>query len=141
MPPSPSMADNFKLFQDLAQRVAGALQIPLQGVTELHQKLVDILHSSTSSRVALPINETLLDPTKIIWQTPASVPPTCKWACKKYYVPAKDTGICFHTHLPILILWMQLFLRAANTSLSRPFMTVTGSALTFFAGTWPPSSS
>lgn len=55
-----------------------------------HTKLVDNLHSSASSRIALPINEILLDPTKLIWQTPLSVPPACKQANKRYCVPAKD---------------------------------------------------
>lgn len=33
-----ALADDFKLFQELAQQVAEALQIPLQEVTESHHK-------------------------------------------------------------------------------------------------------
>lgn len=95
MSPPPSLADDFKLFQDLAQRVADTLQLPLQEVTKSHHKLLDILHSSSSSRVARPINKALLDPAKTIWQTPASAQPTYKQADKKYYVPVKDTEFLF----------------------------------------------
>lgn len=59
------MADDFKLFQDLVQRVADAFQMHLQEASESRHKVVDILHSSVSSREALPINKVLLDPTKV----------------------------------------------------------------------------
>lgn len=68
----------------------------MQEVTESHSKLVDILHSSTSSRVSLLINEALLDSAKVIWQALTSVPPTCRQADRKYYVPAKDTEFLFY---------------------------------------------
>lgn len=101
MPPLPSMADNFKLFQDLEQRVAEALQIPLQEMTESYHKLVDILHSSISSRVALPVNEALLNPTKVIWQTSASVPPTYKQADQKFTCQWKKGNFSSPACLPI----------------------------------------
>lgn len=94
MLPLPSMEDDFKLFQDWGQGVAEALHIPLQEVSESCHKLVDILHSSTSSRVALPINEDLLDPADTIWQTPTSVLP--KRADKKY-VPERTWISCSRT--------------------------------------------
>lgn len=92
--------DDFKSFQDLAQRMAEALQIQQHEVTEPHHKLVDILHSYTSARMVLPVNKALLDPARIIWQTPASVLPTCRWADKKYFVPAKSIEFSFSHPLP-----------------------------------------
>lgn len=43
MPPAPSLADYFCLFQDLTRRVADSLQIPLEKVKDTHCKLLDIL--------------------------------------------------------------------------------------------------
>lgn len=74
-----------------------ALQLPLQEVTESHHKLLDVL--LILSRIALPINKTLLDSVKLIWQTLASVPPTCQRANKKCYLPAKEMEFLF-THPP-----------------------------------------
>lgn len=98
MPPPLSLADDFCLFQDLTKRVPDSLQILLEQVKDTLHNLLDILHSSSSSKVALPINETLLDPVKTVWQTPASVALTCKRADKKYYVPARVTEFLF-SHL------------------------------------------
>lgn len=78
MPPPPSRSDNFHQFQDFIKWVADSSQISLEEVEESQQKLFDILHSTLPSRVGFPINETLLKPAKAIWQTPATVTPTCK---------------------------------------------------------------
>lgn len=69
------------------------MRIPLKEVTESHHKLLDILHSPSLVHVALPVNEALLDPAKIIWHTPDSILPTGKRMEKKYYVPAKDLEV------------------------------------------------
>lgn len=100
MPPLRFLADDFRLFQDVAKRVADALQIPFEEVKDTHHKLLVILHSSSSSRITLPINKVLLDPSKLIWQTPSLVTHTCKWADKEYYVVAKDTEFLFSHPLP-----------------------------------------
>lgn len=62
------------------------LQIPLKDIQETQHKLLDILHTSPSAKVAIPVNEVLLEPDKTIWQTPDTVLPTAKRADKKYYV-------------------------------------------------------
>ncbi|EMP37629.1 LisH domain-containing protein ARMC9 [Chelonia mydas] len=41
-------------FQELMKQIANTLQIPLEAVQELQQKLVDILHGTTSGQVLLP---------------------------------------------------------------------------------------
>lgn len=78
MPPPPTLADNFKQFQDLIKRVVDSLPIPVEEVKELHHKVLDILHTSSSAHFALPIHEALLDPAKVLWQTLATIPPTYK---------------------------------------------------------------
>ncbi|EMP42598.1 Protein QN1 like protein [Chelonia mydas] len=72
------VSDNFCLFQELAKRVADILQILLKEVKDAHHQLLDILHSSSSSIIALLIIEAILDPAKTMWQTVASVEPTSK---------------------------------------------------------------
>lgn len=57
----PSLVDDFLLFRTSLNRWP-TLQIPLEEVTESQRKLLDILHSVTPSRVALPINESLPKP-------------------------------------------------------------------------------
>lgn len=84
MPPPPSLADDFKQFQDLIKRIADSLQIPLEEIKEHHCKLLDILHSPLSAHMALPVNEALLDHVKIVWYTPATIPPIYKEVDKKY---------------------------------------------------------
>lgn len=104
IPPPPSVADDFRSFQDLTKRVADTLQIPLEEVRDTHHKLLDILHTSSTSRITLPINKALLNLAKLIWKTPASATPMCKWADKKYYVLPKDSEFLFF-HL-ISSCWM-----------------------------------
>lgn len=60
MPPLPSLADDFWQFQDLMKWIADNLQVSLEGVQNSHHKFLDILHTSASAWVALPINEALL---------------------------------------------------------------------------------
>lgn len=64
-------------------------------------KLLDILHTSSSSfKISLPISEALLNPAKVLWQTPASIPMTCKCTNKKYCIPAKDAEFLFSHPTP-----------------------------------------
>lgn len=74
MPPPPSMADDFRQFQDLIRRVADILQILLEEVKDPQNKLPDTLQLATPSRVNLPVNEAFLDLTKVVWQMPAIIP-------------------------------------------------------------------
>lgn len=86
----PSLSDDEKQFQGLIKRIADSLQIPLEEVKESQRKLLVILHTSSSVRITLPINKALLDPAKIIWYPPTTIPPICKRVDKKYYFPSKD---------------------------------------------------
>lgn len=104
MPPPPTLAGDFKQFQALFCRIVDSLQIPLQEVRQQQHKLLDILQVSTYAKITLPINEALLDPAKVIWQTPASITPTCKQVDKKYYVPTKDMEFLFSHPTPNSIL-------------------------------------
>lgn len=56
IPTAPSPPDDFREFQDLLHRVAGKLQIPLEEVQDSQHKILDLLHSSGSNRIALPVN-------------------------------------------------------------------------------------
>lgn len=80
MPPPLTIADYFSQFQDLFKRVADELKIALEEVSETPNELTDILHTSSSSKIALPINATIMDPAKTVWQTPATISPTSKRA-------------------------------------------------------------
>lgn len=67
MPPLPSLADDFRHFQDLMKWVADVLQTPLYVVQDSYHKLLDIFPISTSAWVTLPINEALLEQTESVW--------------------------------------------------------------------------
>ncbi|EMP31279.1 hypothetical protein UY3_11599 [Chelonia mydas] len=85
------------MFQGLIKRVANSLKILLEEVKESQHKLLDILHTSTSAHIALPINKALFDPAKPIWQPPITILLTYKRADKKY-VPSKDMDFLFSQH-------------------------------------------
>ncbi|EMP24347.1 hypothetical protein UY3_18585 [Chelonia mydas] len=87
--------NDFKQFQELFKRVAISQDIPLEDVRETQHRLLKILQPSVPSKIALPINEALLEPADTLWQTPASIPPTCKRAERKYYVLAEDIDFLF----------------------------------------------
>ncbi|CAM2097986.1 unnamed protein product [Caretta caretta] len=73
-----------KQFQELFKRVAFSQDIPLEEVQETQHKLLRILQLSAPSKIALPTNEELLEPDDALWQTPASLLPTCRKAKRKY---------------------------------------------------------
>ncbi|XP_065275854.1 general transcription factor IIF subunit 1 isoform X2 [Emys orbicularis] len=87
-PPPLSADDDFRQRQELFRRIADSLHIPLEEPRESQCLFLDIL--PTSTKFGLPIVKTLLDAAKAVWQTPATIPPTCKRAEKKYFVPSKD---------------------------------------------------
>lgn len=79
---------------------ADSLQIPLEDIRASQYKPLNILQWTSSARIALPINEALLDPAKTIWRTTATILHTCKSANKKYYVLAKDSEFLFSYPAP-----------------------------------------
>lgn len=72
------LQDDFKAYQDLLKGVATALDIQPEEVQEKSHRLVDILITMGLSRIALPVNNAILDPIKSLWQTPFSLPLTSK---------------------------------------------------------------
>ncbi|EMP35033.1 Protocadherin-17 [Chelonia mydas] len=100
MPPPPQNVDDFKQFQELFKRVALSQDIPFEEVQETEHRLLKILQPSAPSKIALPINEALLESADTLWQIPASILPTCKKAECKYYVPAKDVDFLFYHPQP-----------------------------------------
>lgn len=77
MPPSPTLGDDFKSFQELLKQVADSLDISLTELPETQHKLTDILQAFPAARVALPINAAIMDLAKIVWQMPTTAPPSC----------------------------------------------------------------
>lgn len=63
MPPPPTLADDLKQFQDFIKRLMDSSQTPLE---ESQHNLLNILHTFSFAHIVLPINETFLDPAKII---------------------------------------------------------------------------
>ncbi|EMP42356.1 Neuroblastoma-amplified sequence [Chelonia mydas] len=98
----PTSGDDFKSFQELFKRVADSLNISLAELLETQHKLTDILHTSPTAKIALPINVAMMDPAKTIWQMSTTAPPSCKRSEKKYYIPAKGAELLF-TPLPQFI--------------------------------------
>lgn len=64
---SPSPSRNYTQFHDLLRKITGALQFLLEEVQDIIHKLLNILQTAGPSKVALPINEAMLELTKIIW--------------------------------------------------------------------------
>ncbi|EMP33894.1 hypothetical protein UY3_08978 [Chelonia mydas] len=97
--PDKAIMPSLPFLADVVKRVTDTLQIQLEVVKDSHHCLLGILHSSSSSKIILPINKAILDPGRTIWQIPALVVPTCKQVDKKYYVPAKESEFLF-SHPP-----------------------------------------
>lgn len=91
----PSLADYFKQFQDLIKERADSFQILLEEDRESQHKLLDILQTSSSVCIMLPVNEALLDQAKIMWYILATIWPTCKREGKKYYIPSENSEFLF----------------------------------------------
>lgn len=59
-------------------------------------RLVDILHPSVPGRVALSINNAVLEPAKVPWSTLALAPPAAKHMENYYFILVQG---CFYSHL------------------------------------------
>lgn len=91
----PAVTDDSKQFQNLFKWMAQSQNIPLKELTENQHQLLKILHAASSTKIMLPINNALMEPAESVWQTPAIIPPRCKRAEKKYYVPNKGMDFLF----------------------------------------------
>lgn len=118
MPPPATTVDDFTHFQDLFKRVATKLKIALEEVPETQHELTDILQMSSSSKIALPINGATMEPARAVSQTPATIPPICKRADRKYYVPSKGSEF-LHTKHPTHW-WLRQPTKEVNSNISNP---------------------
>ncbi|EMP40438.1 hypothetical protein UY3_02338 [Chelonia mydas] len=66
MSPPPSMVDDLRQFQEM-KWIADMLQILIEKVQESHHNLLDILHTSTSMKIAMLVNEALMEHAKTVW--------------------------------------------------------------------------
>lgn len=99
------MPEDFKSYQCVLRHMASALSIQAEFVHENTHKLLAILQSSPPGKVAFSINEVLLEPVKSLWNTPASLPLTAKWADKRYFVRMQDFFFYSHPALTLLLHW------------------------------------
>lgn len=67
----------------------------LEEIQESHHKLLDILHTLSSMRIAIQVNEALMEPSKTVWQTLATTLPTSNRVDKNYYVPDGESEFLF----------------------------------------------
>ncbi|XP_075775727.1 integrator complex assembly factor WDR73 isoform X1 [Pelodiscus sinensis] len=95
IPDDYSPPDDLKQFQELFKRVATSQDIPLTEVPEKQHRLFKNLQSSQREKIAIPIDEAIMELADEIWQTPASVPPTNKRADKRYFVPPEGADFLF----------------------------------------------
>lgn len=93
-------ADDFKQFQKLFKWVVAGLEVPLEEVSETQPKLLEILQTSFTSKLALPINDALMEPAKNMWKTLATILPTGKRTDTKYYIPSMGMDFLFSNPLP-----------------------------------------
>nr|XP_014424345.1 uncharacterized protein LOC106731350 isoform X2 [Pelodiscus sinensis] len=98
--PPPPPADEFQQRQGLFRRIAESLKLPVEGPSRSRRSVVDILLPFPRTKTGLPVHEALLEPAKALWQTPATVAPTCKRADKYYLAPSKDTGFLSSSPTP-----------------------------------------
>lgn len=71
---------------------------------------------SSSTKIALPIDEVLLDPVKTIWQTPTTIPPMCKKVDKNIMCPLK-TGTYYFLTLPQIYWLLTLLMNMAGNTM------------------------
>lgn len=108
MPPSEAVVtestslppDGFSAHQDLLRRLVAALYSHLQEVPERSHRLVGILAFARPFRVAFPVNEAILEPVKILWQPPSSLPPTAKRVERRYSVSSQGFELSYNHHPP-----------------------------------------
>lgn len=70
--------DDFRQLQDHLRRVVGELHILLKEFQDFQHKFLDILHSSGSNKITLPVNEDILEPDRTVWHTTTTCVPTLK---------------------------------------------------------------
>lgn len=75
------------------------LDIQAEKIREISYKLLNVLVSVAPVRVALPTNEAIMEPVKVLWQTPPFSPPTAKYAERRYCIPSKGYEY-FYFHPP-----------------------------------------
>ncbi|EMP23843.1 hypothetical protein UY3_19093 [Chelonia mydas] len=91
--------EDCKAHQELLRRVAQNLGIQVEEIRESSHSVVDILEVTGPARVALTLNDAIMDPIRALWQTPASFQLTAKKTERKYFVLTK--GLKFlYTHPP-----------------------------------------
>lgn len=90
--------DDFRQFQDLLCRVTGGLQIPEEEIQDSQHKLLNILHTSGPARIALLVNEAIMELARTVWHpiTGTSAP---QWA-ERHYVLAKGSEFLFSHPAP-----------------------------------------
>lgn len=81
------------------KQLASNLGLEVEELRETSHSLIDILVVASSTKIALPINETVMGPVRALWQTLSSLASRAKRAEKKYYVPAKGFDYLF-SHPP-----------------------------------------
>lgn len=89
------VSKDFKPYQDLLRRMAVALHIQVELMQENTCKLLDLLQMLALGRVALPINEAVLELEKTLWHMPASLAPTSKCTDKHCHVLMQALGSFF----------------------------------------------
>lgn len=66
------------------------------------------------SRVTLPLTEAFMDPVKVLWQTPVSLPPMAKRTEWKYFMPTKGYEFLYSYPAP-----GSLVVSAANEEITK----------------------
>lgn len=111
--------EDYKAHQKLLKRMPLVLDIQAEEVCERSHRLVDILASVGTSRVALTVNEAILKPVKMLWQTSPSVLPMAQWAEMRYYVPLKGFDHIYSHPPPAFWWWQQLVSRRGRVTKCR----------------------
>nr|XP_014436319.1 uncharacterized protein LOC106732987 [Pelodiscus sinensis] len=89
--PSDTVAiDDLKQFQELFKRAATSQHVSLQEVQKKQYQLLKNLHPTLHSKIALPIDEAIMETSEDLWKTPTSIQPTYKKIDRKYFIPSKD---------------------------------------------------
>lgn len=81
--------DDYRAHQEFLKRVAQNLGILVEEIRESSHAQVDIVVAMGPSRVALPLNDVIMDAIKALWQTHRLKACWAKKMEKKYFVPAK----------------------------------------------------
>lgn len=84
---SPAPVTEDSRAHQLLRKVVQNLGLQIKEVSDNADPMVDMLASAGPSRVVLPLIKTICVTTKLLWQTPASLPPTAKRVERKYFGP------------------------------------------------------